>query len=234
MLSPMNLRSLFVATMTALVLSACAYHVDKQNGDAQADQPTAEMIGRVSYGNVSAIFQNRCVACHGNSGGVSLESLAGARAALGRIYQSAVVARSMPKAPYPPLSRDERRTLWAWIEAGGPDQPNNGGTVTPPPPPPSPLEPNFASIQSHILNKKCVTCHSPGGKAERVPLLTRSDLVDSADDVVVPGDISQSVIVHVLSPGARKPMPPPDSGISPVSPQELEVIKTWITNGAKD
>jgi len=29
-------------------------------------------------------------------------------------------------------------------------------------------------------------------------------------------------------------MPPENSGISPVSASEIEIIKTWINNGAKD
>jgi uncharacterized membrane protein len=232
------LRNLCILWVAVLFFTAsCSYRREKQEAGEDglgSDRPTADMMARVSYADVSTIFQNRCVTCHGNSGGVNLESLAGARTALARIRQSTIVEHRMPKSPGAPLSSDERMTLWAWIDAGAPEVPANGGPVTPPPPPLTPLEPTFDSIKSHIIDKKCLSCHSPGGKAERDPFVTRSDLVDSALDIVVPGDASQSEIVHVLTPGAKKPMPPAESGITPVSLEDLEIIKTWINKGATD
>ena len=59
-------------------------------------------------------------------------------------------------------------------------------------------------------------------------------LFRSPDDLVVPGDPDNSYLVILVSPGARKPMPPPESGMSPLSPDELNVLKEWIKNGAKD
>jgi uncharacterized membrane protein len=224
-----------IGVAVLFLTASCSYRLDKQGAsDVGVGGPTAEMMARVSYADVSTIFQNRCVTCHGNSGGVNLESLAGARTALARIRQSTIVEHRMPKSPGAPLGDEERMTLWAWVDAGAPEVPANGGPATPPPPSLPPLEPTFDSIKSHIIDKKCLSCHSPGGKAERDPFVTRSDLVDSALDIVVPGDASQSEIVHVLSPGARKPMPPVDSGITPVPQEDLEVIKIWINKGATD
>jgi uncharacterized membrane protein len=224
-----------IGVAVLFLTASCSYRLDKQGAsDAGVGGPTAEMMARISYADVSTIFQNRCVTCHGSSGGVNLESLASARTALARIRQSTIIEHRMPKSPGASLSDEERMTLWAWIDAGAPEVPANGGSVTPPQPTMPPLEPTFDSIKSHIIDKKCLSCHSPGGKAERDPFVTRSDLVDSALDIVVPGDASQSEIVHVLTPGSRRPMPPSDSGITPVSQEDLEVIKTWINKGATD
>jgi uncharacterized membrane protein len=187
--------------------------------------------GRVFYSQVRPIFQAKCVFCHGTSGGVNLESFEGARRSLGRIYQATIVQRRMPKLPYPPLTMRELSLLNGWIRTGGLNDP-----IPAPPerPPPLPLEPKYASIRENILAKKCLVCHSPGGKAERVPFVTKDDLLNSPLEIVSPGNAEESGLVLALSENARKKMPPPDSGMTGVTPEELAMIKDWINKGAKD
>lgn len=60
-----------------------------------------------------------------------------------------------------------------------------------------PLTPKFESIKSLILEPKCIACHKPGGKAENIPLLTRSDLLDSPHDLVIPGNADESGLRYV-------------------------------------
>ncbi len=227
-------KSLLLGFGVVLFSAGCAYKVDKTGGQLGklTGGPSAAMMQHVSYDDVRGIFQAHCVTCHGNSGGVNLESLQSARAFLARIKLSTIVEKRMPKAPMGDLSADERMLLWAWIDAGGPEQPMDGSNHPKQPIPV--LEPKYDSIRSEILEKKCIVCHQVGGKAARVPLLTRSDLLDSPLDIVIPGNAEESGLVMVLGEKARKRMPPPDSGMSPVSAQDLEVIKDWISRGAKD
>jgi len=44
----------------------------------------------------------------------------------------------------------------------------------------------------------------------------------------------ESLITAVLRQGSTKPMPPPASGISAVTPEELAALEEWIRNGAKN
>jgi len=211
------------------VLSGCNFSIDKQPNGAGI-KPSQELINKVSFQDVHAIFRMHCTGCHGSSGGVNLETHAGAKAAMGRIHTTTILDRRMPKAPYPALSLDQLNVIAAWIEAGGPELPLNGAPVTPE----DPLLPKFESIKTLILQAKCVVCHAPGKKAENIPLIERSDLLDSPYDLVIPGDADGSGLILVLLEGARKKMPPSDSGISPVSENEIAIIKDWIKNGASD
>ena len=210
-----------------LLFTACSYRIDKLGGLNGLSRPTAEAISRVSYGDVARIFQTRCTMCHGRGSSINLESLDGAKGAIGRIYQSTLVTRRMPKSPQPPLSRAELMTIYAWVEAGGPDRPLGGGSGTILPPLP-PLVPTFDSIKASILDRKCISCHRVGGSVPRMPLVTIKDLINSPDEIVIVGDPDQSGLVISLLPGARKFMPPKDSGFAPVSPEEIDVIRKWI------
>lgn len=213
-------------------ITGCAELADVMGWNGQSDKEDEELLVQtVSFNDVmNKVFRPKCIGCHGTSGGVSLETLTDARAHLREIWQSTIVERRMPKSPYPPLDDSERRLLRAWIRAGGPDRPANGGPSTPP----EPLEPRFASIRRHILEPKCLSCHGPGGEAARIPLASVEDLIDSPLEIVIPGNPDESGLILVVTEGARKFMPPPESGMAPLKPEEIDVLRTWITNGAKD
>ncbi len=214
--------ALLLLLVASFGASACSYQKNKEPVDT--DDIPASLLNSVSFPMVSArVFQPYCISCHGSSGGVNLETYDSAKSALARIKQAVFVSKTMPKAPSPALSREESQILAAWIKVGGPD----GGPATQPV-----LEPKYASIKSLIIDRKCLRCHSAGGTAERVPLGTLDDLLNSPLDIVIPRNADESDIVLVLKEGARKPMPPLDSGITPVSAGDLEIIKEWINNGA--
>ncbi len=225
---------IFLCLGLGVSLAACSYRVDK-NDDLKGEiRPSAELISRVSFNDIyTRVLQPKCISCHGISGGVNLENYASARTFLSRIYRSTVVERRMPLAPIPALNREELEIVAAWVEAGGPEFPLNGAPTEPLPPPPV-LEPTFASIKEVIVDRKCLQCHSAGGKAERIPLTKLSDFLDSPLEIVLPGNADESGLVLVLLEDARKRMPPPETGMAPVSAQEIEVIKEWISNGATD
>lgn len=223
---------LIVSVVGVIAWTGCSYHIEKNPLDNSDISPNSEMVSKVSFQDVySQVFQPRCIGCHGTSGGVNLETYSSARSFLSRIKQSALDERKMPKAPYPPLTRSELLILAAWIEAGGPETPINGN---PPPDPPPPLEAKFESIKSHIFSVKCMSCHAPGGTAARVSLATKEDLINSPLEIVIPGNPEESGLILVLQEGARKKMPPPESGISPVKAEEIKIIEEWIKNGAND
>lgn len=127
------------------------------------------------------------------------------------------------------LSEDQKDMLWSWLEMGAPEFPRDGGG----PVDPILLEPKFSSIDQHILQTKCITCHSEGKTAERIPL-TLENLLNSPLEMVMPGDPDESGLVITLERTDEKRMPPPKDGYSRLSDKELKVIRDWITNGAKD
>jgi uncharacterized membrane protein len=67
-----------------------------------------------------------------------------------------------------------------------------------------------------------------------VPLETINDLINSPLDIVIPNNPEESGLFILIQEGVRGKMPPINSGITPVTPEEIAVIKEWINQGAKN
>ena len=90
-----------------------------------------------------------------------------------------------------------------------------------------------------LLDKYCMRCHGKGGEGSEASGL-RMDDYDSLmkgtkhGPVIKAGDSFTSVLVMLVEgradPALRMPH---DDGDAP-SPEEIEVIKTWIDQGAKN
>lgn len=217
-----------------LLFEGCSYRINKNVSDLDSIIVSRQMMDSVSFQEVkNKVFDTKCISCHGNSGGVNLENYSNARSHLDQIAKSALFNKTMPKTGNEPLTAGEYLLLAAWVKAGGPEIPLNG-TDVPPPNPVEVLKPEFASIKKLIIDRKCLSCHKPDGKAPRVPLNTPQEMIDSPLEIVIPGNADESGLILSLDvENATKPMPPKDSGISRVSAQEIEIIKEWINKGAK-
>lgn len=213
-----------------LIVSGCNYTVVKEQ--MEPITVTQALLDSVSYNQVKVeVFNNKCISCHGNSGNVNLESYQAAYQHLDSIRRSTLETKKMPKSPYPALNRRELLILTAWIEAGGPDKPRVGPQA--PEVPEERIQPTFASIKKKVLDMKCISCHGPGGEAARIPLVTKEDLINSPQEIVIPGNPDDSGLTIVVEPGARKFMPPEDSGFTPLTEEERNAIRKWIENGAE-
>lgn len=101
-----------------------------------------------------------------------------------------------------------------------------------------PAHPEFNRDVRPILADKCYQCHGPDKKARKAEL--RLDLRDevivpaeSGETPIVPGKPDESeVIKRVLTPDADELMPPADSHKS-LTPQQKEILKRWVADGAK-
>lgn len=209
-------------------MSALTFNVG--NDDIKVSEA---LIRSISYQEVNEkVFQLKCIGCHGSSGGVNLETYKSAASHLEGIKNSTVVRRTMPRSPVKSLTKNELELVAAWVAAGGPDAPldsptsggsSGGGPV---------LEPTYESIKKQIIDRKCLSCHTAGGSAHRMPFNTREELLDETYEVVIPNNPDESGFLIVLKPDARKPMPPKDSSFSAVTESEKAVIREWILKGA--
>ena len=95
----------------------------------------------------------------------------------------------------------------------------------------NPLEATFASIQGNIFQSRCISCHSAGQSAWRVPLDTREEVLNSPRELVIPGNADESGLIIAVIRNDNKRMPPAKAG-SALSQQEIEMIKQWINEGA--
>lgn len=232
---PTQLRIFSILFLGSLGWVGCSYKVEKIPADGTV--VSAELLSKVSYQMVKTeVFDRSCVSCHGTSGNVSLETYESAFAALSKIKSSTIDEKRMPKAPEPPLTPRQLEVLSAWIQTGGRKLPADGSD-TPPPPPPV-LTPTFSSIHELILKPKCVSCHraDSNSQANEMPFTTYEEIRNHPRYVVNPDnpEEGESLLTAVLRVGASKPMPPLESGISPVKPEELLIIEEWIRRGANN
>lgn len=210
------------------------------------------LIRSISYQEVNEkVFQPKCIGCHGSSGGVNLETYKSASSHLEGIKNSTVVRRTMPRSPVKALTKNELELVAAWVAAGGPETPldgstsggttsggtsggtTSGGSTSGGSTGEGPvIEPTYVSIKKQIIDRKCLSCHTAGGSAHRMPFNTREELLDDTYEVVIPNNPDDSGMLIVLAPDARKPMPPKDSGFSAVTESEKAVIREWILKGA--
>jgi cytochrome c553 len=193
----------------------------------------------------------KCVSCHGTSGHISLDNLASVQKSTKRIIYSVFsVAPTMPpfgvlKPGWNPVTQptpdplpahraftdSELHIFYAWLTAGAP-----AGTLVDPPP----IRPTYEDINQRIFQVRCMDCHDPSSKLGKNHPLTKEGLLNPQDDAVKPGHPETSSLFLSLEQKGTDPdtdpapMPPAKKGYAPLKPEELQAVKDWILNGAKD
>ncbi len=97
---------------------------------------------------------------------------------------------------------------------------------------PGPKPMSFDRDVHPILQRKCQGCHQPAKANGKLVLTSFESLQKGGEggEVVVPGSPDESTIVEQIS-GAKPAMP---KNAPPLSPAEVETVKRWIAEGAKD
>lgn len=86
-----------------------------------------------------------------------------------------------------------------------------------------------------ILQEHCQGCHQPA-KAEGAYVMTKVDALlkggESGEPAIVPGDATKGNLLAQITP--KDGMAEMPKGKPPLAAAQIELIKTWITQGAKD
>ena len=217
-----------------LALGGCTFFHDKTlSGDSLLNGSGVVDGAKISFQTVrQQVFAPNCISCHGNSGGVNLENYSSVIRNLARIEKAALIDKTMPRDRQ--LGGGESNLLNAWIQAGAPENPGGEAPPAPPTPDPNdPLIPTYGSIKRNIFEPRCLSCHREGGSGQDIPLWSLKGLLDSPRDLVLPGNPDESgLLISVIRPDYRR-MPPLYSG-SALTPQEVAVIRLWISLGAPE
>ncbi len=180
---------------------------------------------------VNNILRPKCLECHSNAGGnagrIGLETHAEVVANLIGI-KAEIVADTMPKNRAK-LTPKEKQIIYAWIDAGGPlegtttptapQNPPQGPPQNPPQVPPQPpvIVLNYENVQKEVISPRCLKCHSDvGGNDGDINLETYENVV--------------AVINLVESEIRSGSMPRPRT--KPLTPEQKELILSWISIGA--
>ncbi len=94
---------------------------------------------------------------------------------------------------------------------------------------------DFAREIRPLLSNSCFTCHGPDPATREAffRLDERSSAVDEGG-VIIPGDPDASrVVIRISDTNERMRMPPPDSSQPPLTPQEIDLVRRWIAEGAE-
>jgi hypothetical protein len=78
------------------------------------------------------------------------------------------------------------------------------------------------SIQTELVDKHCISCHSAGHKAGGLDLTDITTSISADDDIIVPKNPEKSEFYEEMEAGH---MPPKGE---PISPDSLAVVKAWI------
>ncbi len=214
-------------SLSSFIFIGCDYTKYKNSSrESQKFNLPPEQKAQLSFNYVyQNVFATNCVSCHGNSGGVRLETYSDVLANLDKIKKTVFEDHSMPKRGS--LTSEQLEILGAWIEMGTPAQPQSGA----PEAPPEVIQPTFDSINKNIFQITCVKCHSPGNSAKRV-LLTKEALLNSPLDLVLPGNADESGLVIDLERKDDKRMPPEKDGYAKLKDEQIKAIRDWINQGA--
>src|SRR5262249_21712331 len=108
--------------------------------------------------------------------------------------------------------------------------------------PPAPTPPAKVIIDFNrqilpILSENCFACHGPDEKQRKAKfrLDTKEGAfaeLESGNHAIVPGKPAESeIIVRIASKDRTEHMPPPTSG-KKLTPQQVELLRQWIDQGA--
>lgn len=226
------------AIFSTVAMQACG----KPLGLNQGEDSLFETSQTVDFDTVSrTVLQPKCMSCHSDgiaSGGVNFSSYA-ATMATGSVVPgfpeqsslfTTVSTGSMPKGGTK-LSGLDMKTISIWISNGAPLATTKPPIPVPTPPTPTPTPPipppaitaTFSSINSKIIQSRCISCHSGGGASAGVDLSSYARVIATS---VSPGNPGSSRFYTSTSGGS---MPP---GGARLNPNELKAVSTWISAGA--
>ena len=98
----------------------------------------------------------------------------------------------------------------------------------------------YESLIQPVFDAKCVECHGPNKNKGKLKLNTKEDLLrggtGAGEDILIQGNADDSELIFriTLPSDDDEAMPPMEDKdhYNPVTTQELDVMKSWITLGA--
>lgn len=144
----------------------------------------------------------------------------------GKPSQSSLITRLTAEGnermpPKEALSAGDIKILTAWVEAGGKSAPATRAKA-------KSDDVTLASRVKEVFRVRCLECHGKSRPADGIVILDRDSLVKRRK--VTPGKPDGSRLVKVVAARDDSVMPP--SGNPPLTAEEIDLVRSWITAGA--
>jgi mono/diheme cytochrome c family protein len=206
---------------------------------------------QVTYADLAALLQTRCVLCHSGPAaplGLKLDSLDSVLAGSqngpvvkpGKPAESELIRRlkglSLPRMPMtgPPfLSAQEIELFERWVAAGLPPGARAELASAVARPQPQPGEPVTYAQVAPIFAQRCAKCHAEGRAPEGYVLTSYQATISRAERArVVPGLAEASELLRRIRGQALPRMP--HDGPPYLDDAQIALISAWINQGARD
>ncbi len=94
---------------------------------------------------------------------------------------------------------------------------------------------SYSQYIQPLFNIKCTNsgCHNDQSRAGGLSLTTWTNATANAS-IVFPGQPDNSILVWAIEGNGAKLMPPIDAPVTPLTQNQIDGIKTWIKEGAKN
>ena len=97
----------------------------------------------------------------------------------------------------------------------------------------------YAADVKPILDENCVKCHVPGGKGLEISgfsMASYADLMKGTKfgPMIIAGDAEGSNLVVLMEGRADPSISMPHGSGKPIPREDIQTIRTWIEQGAKD
>jgi uncharacterized membrane protein len=98
---------------------------------------------------------------------------------------------------------------------------------------------SFSTDVRPILDQHCISCHTTGGagqKASGFSMETYKDLMQGTQfgPMIIPGDSQGSNMLVLMEGRADPSISMPHGDMKPVPQKEIDTIRRWIEQGAKN
>jgi WD40 repeat protein len=90
---------------------------------------------------------------------------------------------------------------------------------------------SFINDVAPILKENCFACHDAKKRSGKYEMTNFEKLI--SDDRIVAGKAKDSEVIQLVTSNGDRRMPPKKDNLAPLKPAQIEIIKTWIEQGAK-
>lgn len=216
-----------------LSLSACNAKVMKESAKPDGGVSKGKPTAAITFADVKTrVLDSACIRCHSEFKTYQslMDDVVAGDALSSNLYTNLQnVGGNMPKGTSIMIPDADAALIRDWIDSGAPEflsAPVGAPTAPIATPTPNPVRPPgpvyFDEVKTKVFDAKCSHCHGAG--SDNGDFTTYATVMG----FVKPGDFLKSKVVSELQNfGGEMP-----KGGTPLSPDELALLKTWIETGS--